>query len=114
MFQVDRRFGGWAVGAAGAGDLPAVRGDRRSGRIPTSERDGRVFADYPTTAAASTDTRDDGEWFDVPSSPLSDDAAGSRFGLRQPERGGLDRLSGSLLRTIAESLMAIACVVTLA
>lgn len=41
-------------------------------------------------------------------------AADERFGPRRPQRGVMERLSGSLVLTLAASLMAIACVVTLA
>jgi hypothetical protein len=115
MLQIDRRFTGLAVGAAVASESSRGDADRRAGLDELSSGGCGVSLDHRrTVVAASYGFRDDGERFGPPSSPRSEDAPDGRFGRRHPQRGAMERLSSSLVLTLAASLMAIACVVTLA
>lgn len=89
MLQIDRRFIGRAVELVVAGAPSRADAARGPGQAETSS--GGVSFDGNWTVATD-----------------------SRFGRRQPQRGGVERLSSSLVLTLAASLMAIACVVTLA
>lgn len=115
VLQIDRRFTGRAVGSAVAGESSRGDADRRAGLAEPSSGGCGVSLDHRrTVVAASYGFRDDGERFGPPSSPRSEDAPDRRFGRRHPQHGGVERLSSSLVLTLAASLMAIACVVTLA
>lgn len=115
VLQINRRFTGRAVKSAVAGESSRCDADRGAPQPETGSRGCGVSLDHKgTVVAASYDFRDGGERFGPPSSPRSEDAPDRRFGRRHPQCGRVERLSTSLVLTLAASLMAIACVVTLA
>jgi len=115
VLQIDRRFRGRAGRSAVAGESSPGDADRRAGLAEPSSSGWGVSLDHTSAVvAASYDFRDDGERFSPPSSPRSEDAPDRRLDRRHPQRGDGERLSSSLVLALAASLMAIACVVTLA
>jgi hypothetical protein len=118
----DHVFHGGGVGRV-TDRIVIVTGDRRLGGVPQRVVCRRVwaalqidrrFTGCAVGSAVAGDSSRGGERFGPPSSPRSEDAPDRRFGRRHPQRGGVERLSSSLVLTLVASLMAIACVVTLA
>jgi len=90
--------------------MVTVTGDRRLGGVPRRVLCGRMWAvlqiDRRTRARAVGPA--------VTGEASRAEAADRRLGRLHPQRGVMERLSSSLVLTLAASLMAIACVVTLA